>query len=90
MDRSTGEKAFQTMKEQPAKASILAYFDKTAHTRVMAYASPVGLGAVLVQEANGKSRAVCYASSSLGDVEWRYSQTEKEALALEWASEWLA
>ena len=47
------------MKEQPAKASILAYFDKTAHTRVMAYASPVGLGAVLVQEVNGKSRAVC-------------------------------
>ena len=49
-----------------------------------------GYGAVLVQEVNGKSRAVCYASSSLGDVEWRYSQTEKEALALEWASEWLA
>ena len=47
------------MKEQPAKASILAYFDKTAHTRVMAYASPVGLGAVLVQEVNVKSRAVC-------------------------------
>ena len=35
-------------------------------------------------------RAVLCASSSLDDVEWRYSQTEKEALALEWASEWLA
>ena len=90
MDRSTGEKALQTMKEQPAKVSILAYFDKTAHIRVMAYASPVGLGSVLVQEMNGKSRAVCYASRRLGDVERRYSQTEKEALALEWASEWLA
>ena len=78
------------MKEQPANASILAYFDKTAHIRVMAYASPVGLGAVLVQEVNGKSRAVCYASRRLGDLERRYSQTEKEALALEWASEWLA
>ena len=89
MDRSTGENAFQTMKEQPAKASILAYFDKTAHIRVMAYASPVGLGAFLVQEVNGKSRAVWYASRRLGDVERRYSQTEKEALALEWASEWL-
>ena len=51
------------MKEQPAKASILAYFDKIAY---MAYASPVGLGAVLVQEVNGKSRAVCYASRRLG------------------------
>ena len=56
----------------------------------MAYASPEGLNAVLVQEVNGKSRAVCDASRSLGDVERRYSQTEKEALALEWASEWLA
>ena len=90
MDRSTGEKAFQTMKEQPAKASILAYFDKTAHIRVMAYASPVGRGADLVQEVNGKSRAVCYASGRLGNVERRYSRTEKEALDLEWASEWLA
>ncbi|KAL9967118.1 hypothetical protein ACROYT_G025288 [Oculina patagonica] len=44
-------------------------------------ASPVGLGAVLVQEKNGESRAVCYASRSLSHVECRYIQTEKEALA---------
>ena len=54
---------------------------------MIADATPVGLGAVLVQEKNGESRAVCYASRSLSQVERRYSQTEKEALALVWACE---
>ena len=50
---------------------MLAYFDRDAHTRVIADASPVGLGAVLVQEVKGQSRAVCYASRSLSDTERR-------------------
>ena len=50
-------------------------------------ASLVVLGAVLVEEKNGQSRAVCYASRGLSQVERRYSQTEKEALALVWACE---
>ena len=70
-----------------ASAPVLAYLDKEAHTRVIADASPVGLGAVLVQEKNDVGRAVCYASRSLSSVERRYSQTEKEALALMWACE---
>ena len=81
------EKAFQTLKEQLAEASILAYFNKTAHTKVIAVASPVGLGVILVQEVNGQSRTVCYARGSLSDVERRYRQTEKEAVALVWACE---
>ncbi|KAK2559429.1 Uncharacterized protein P5673_018062 [Acropora cervicornis] len=79
--------SFKELKRQLASAPVLAYFDKDAHTRVIADASPVGLGAVLVQEKNGDSRAVCYASRSLSQVERRYSQTEKEALALVWACE---
>ena len=54
---------------------------------MIADASPVGLGAVLVQEKNGVGRDVCYASRSLISVDRRYSQTEKEALALGWACE---
>ena len=79
--------SFEELKRQLASAHVLAYFDKDAHTRVIADASPVGLGAVLVQEKNGDSRAVCYTSRSLSQVERRYSQTEKEALALVWACE---
>ena len=75
------------LKRQLASAPVLTYFDKDAHTRVIADASPVGLGAVLVQEKNGDSRAVCYASRSLSQMERRYSQTEKEALALVWSCE---
>ena len=67
-----------------ASAPVLAYFDKEAHTQIIAHASPMGLGAVLVQETNGERRAVCYASRTLSPVERRYSQTKKEALALVW------
>ena len=84
---SEQEASFQELKQQLTSAPVLAYFDKEAHTRVIADASPVGLGAVLVQEKNGVGRAVCYASRSLSSVERRYSQTEKEALALVWACE---
>ena len=38
---------------------MLAYFDRDAHTRVIADASPVGLGAVLVQEGK-RGRAALY------------------------------
>ena len=83
----TQEEAFNTLKEDLAGASMLAFFDRGARTQVIADASPVGLGAVLVQEVDGQSRAVCYASRSLSDTERRYSQTEKEALALVWSCE---
>ena len=69
------EKSFQKLKGQVASAPVLAYFDKDAHTRVIADASPVGLGAVLVQEKNGERRAVCYVGRSLSQGERRYSQT---------------
>ena len=46
-------------------------------------ASPVGIAGILSQ--NG--RPVAYASRSLTSVEQRYSQTEREALAVVWACE---
>ena len=38
------EEAFNTLKEDMAGASMLAYFDRGAPTKVIAGASPVGLG----------------------------------------------
>ena len=81
------KKAFQVLKDELAKAATLAYFDNDAPTKVIADASPVGLGAVLVQKQKGEMVPVCYVSRSLTDCERRYSQTEREALALVWACE---
>lgn len=85
--KSEQKEAFAELKSRLAKAETLAYFDKSARTEVIADAGPVGLGAVLVQWQNGERRVVYYASRVLSDVERRYSQTEKEALALVWACE---
>ena len=79
--------AFEALKNQLANASMMAFYDKEAPTEVVTNASPVGLGGILVQEKQGVKRAVAIASRSLSDVERRYSQTEKEALAVIWACE---
>ena len=81
------ESSFQKLKSMLTNAETLAYFDQSAPTQVISDASPVGLGAVLVQQQHGQQRIVAYASRSLTDVETRYSQTEKEALGLVWACE---
>ena len=79
--------AFQKLKNQLAEASMMAFYDKEAPTEVVTDAIPVGLGAILVQEQQGVKRALAFASRSLSEVERRYSQTEKEALAVVWACE---
>ena len=81
------KKSFESLKQKMAEACTLAYFDKNAPTKIITDASPVGLGAVLVQEQGGVWTPVCYASRSLTDCEQKYSQTEKEALGVVWACE---
>ena len=81
------QQAFEALKQALSKAETLAYFDVNAKTMVMADASPIGLGAILIQKQDGIPRVVSYASRSLSAVERRYSQTEKEALGLVWACE---
>jgi hypothetical protein len=79
--------AFVKLKEALTNASTLAYFDVKAKTRVIADASPVGLGAVIVQKQGEDYTIICCASRSLSDIERRYSQAQKEALGLVWACE---
>ena len=81
------QQSFDELKKRLSSAETLGYFDKNAPTKVIADASPVGLGAVLVQEQREELRVVSYASRSLSDTEHRYSQTQKEALAIVWAGE---
>lgn len=68
----------------------LSFFDNSLRTRVVADASPVALGAVLLQfesSTDDSPKFICYASKSLTSTEQRYCQTEKESLALVWAVE---
>ena len=79
--------AFQELKRLITQAETLAYYKVGCKTRIVADASLVGVGAVLTQQQGETWRVISYASRSLTDVERRYSQTGKEALALVWACE---
>ena len=81
------KKAFNDIKKMVGDVKTLAYFDARCETFVVADASPHGLGAVLYQIQDGVSRVVEYAHRSLTSVERRYSQSEREALALVYACE---
>ena len=76
-------KAFNAVKAGLAESATTAYFDVKKAIAIVVDASPVGLAALLVQE----KRVVVYGSRALSDVETRYSQTEREALAVVWACE---
>lgn len=65
----------------------LCYFDPKDVTEVYVDASPVGLGAVLVQRHQGIARIISFASKGLTAAERVYPQTQREALAVVWAVE---
>ncbi|XP_013167322.1 PREDICTED: uncharacterized protein K02A2.6-like [Papilio xuthus] len=79
--------AFKKLKEILSKIETLGYYDVNDRTQVIADASPVGLGAVLVQIDSKRPRIIAYGNRTLSQCERKYSQTEKEALALIWAIE---
>ncbi|XP_060084268.1 uncharacterized protein K02A2.6-like [Ylistrum balloti] len=74
------ETAFRELKGHLANTETLGYFDRNTKTVLITDASPVGLGAVLVQEQNGERHVICYVSKSLTTTERKYSQTEREVL----------
>lgn len=84
---SEQQRAFEEITKSLAGERVLGYYNVEDRTQVYADASPVALGAVLIQFKNGEPRVISYASKSLSDTEKRYCQTEKEALALVWSVE---
>lgn len=85
----TAEKnAFQAVQRHLTQAPVMAFFKQGAETRITTDASPVGIGAVLEQkQEDGQYRPVHYASRKLTPPESRYSQFEREALAVKWSCE---
>ena len=80
--------AFEKIKGEIAKDCTMAYYNPQQKTVVTVDASPVGLGGILSNvDEKGNVRNVAFASRSLTPVEQRYSQVEREALAVVWACE---
>ena len=77
------QRAFDGIKSTVTTLPVLAYFDPRAEHSIQCDASKQGLGAVLLQ--NG--HPVIYASRTLTETEQRYSNIERELLAVVFALE---
>ena len=76
-------KAFQQVKAMLLSADLLAHFDPSMEVTLSCDASGVGLGAVLAHRLqDGSERPIAYASRTLNKAEQKYSNIEREALAV--------
>ena len=74
------------MKLALANSETMAYYVPDTATNVIVDASPIGIGAILSQkQKTGEFRPVLYASKALNPTEQRYSQAERENVAVLWA-----
>ena len=72
------EEAFQKVKKLIRKEATLAYFDPNKESVIQVDASSRGLGAALLQD----GRPIAFASKSLTPTEQKYSNIEREMLAV--------
>ena len=80
---SEQQNAFEAIKQVIMTLPVLAYFDKIKKHTIQCNASKKGFGAVLLQE----SKPVAYMSRALTETEQRYSNIERELLAIVFALE---
>ena len=77
------QQAFQTGKDLLKSPITLAHFDESAPVILACDASPWGLGCVLsIVDRHLGERPVAFYSRSLSQTEQRYSQTDREGLAV--------
>ncbi|XP_045187538.2 uncharacterized protein K02A2.6-like [Mercenaria mercenaria] len=80
------ENAFQTLKNSITNENTMAFFNPRKPIIVRTEASfHEGLSAGLFQKTNKGLQPIHYISRSMSQAEKRYSQTEKDALAVKWA-----
>ena len=79
---------FTKLKSLITSNSVLAHYNISLETSLIVDASPSGLGAILLQtQIDGTQKPVSFASRTLTKQERKYSQTEREALAVVWGCE---
>ena len=74
--------AVKEAKHLVSRAPVLAHFDTSKPIRLYCDASAVGVGACLMHVIRGCEQPVMYASRSLSTAQSKYSQIEREALAI--------
>ena len=80
---SEEQKAFQTAKESLTSDSVLVHFDPKRTVILACDASSYGIGAVLSHRMDdGTDQSIPFASHTLAAAEKKYSQIEKEGLAI--------
>ncbi|GFX26664.1 transposon Tf2-6 polyprotein [Trichonephila clavipes] len=78
--------AFKSLKKALTSDPVLGMYDERASTEIHTDASGYGIGAVLVQIQNNVEKLIAYASRTLTKAEKNYSTTERECLAIVWAT----
>ena len=78
------QKAVDAIKSALTRPPVLAYFNLNMPTEVVVDASPFGLAAILTQKSSDVIKIISFASKALSPTEQRYSQLEREALAVIW------
>jgi hypothetical protein len=78
------EKAYQTVRDLLSREPVLRLPDPSKQYVLRTDASDEGIGAVLMQEHEGKLFPVSYASKKLSKTEKNYSTIEKECLGIIW------
>lgn len=80
-------RAFECLKDKLISAPVLVQADQSQPYVLRTDASSYALGAVLLQGEGQEERPVEYASILMTPAEQRYSTTEREALAVVWATD---